>query len=141
MSGKKHMVKVFGSIAVAASIAVVGARTAHAAPFITDTLGGNGHPQVASVQGYRFITDTLGGNGHAYNRGAYVYGGASQQVGQAIQSLGKRPSPAPSVVTSTSDASSSWRNVGIGAGTAAFLMLLLAGGMLARSNRHRVAAA
>jgi len=29
--------------------------------FITDTLGGNGHP--SAVQGYRFITDTLGGNG------------------------------------------------------------------------------
>ena len=31
--------------------------------FITDTLGGNGHPHM--VQGYRFITDTLGGNGGA----------------------------------------------------------------------------
>jgi hypothetical protein len=32
-----------------------------AGPFITDTLGGNGHP--AAAKGYRIITDTLGGNG------------------------------------------------------------------------------
>jgi hypothetical protein len=32
--------------------------------FITDTLGGSGHPAQAD-QGYRFTTDTLGGNGGA----------------------------------------------------------------------------
>jgi hypothetical protein len=48
---KSHAVKLVASIVVAASIAVVGARTAHAQTFITDTLGGNGHAKVASVQG------------------------------------------------------------------------------------------
>jgi hypothetical protein len=143
MFGKSDMVKVFGSIAVAASIAVVGARTAHAQTFITDTLGGNGHAKVSSVQGYRFITDTLGGSGRpSYNTHAYVEGGASQALAKAIQSFGRNEqSPAPSVVPSTGEAGSSWRNVGIGAGSAACLMLLLACGLVLRSNRHRVAAA
>lgn len=33
----------------------------HGYRFITDTLGGDGHPH--QLMGYRFITDTLGGNG------------------------------------------------------------------------------
>jgi MYXO-CTERM domain-containing protein len=141
MSGKKQMVKVFGSIAVAASIAVVGARTAHAQTFITDTLGGNGHAQVASVQGYRFITDTLGGNGHAYNRGAYVYGGASQQVAQAIQSVGKTPSPVSSSLVARSTGSGiGWNDAWI-PGVWAAGLLLLAGAAVMRSRQRRLAMA
>lgn len=47
-------------LALAAVLSAVGvaASTALADPFITDTLGGNGHAATA-VQGYRFITDTL----------------------------------------------------------------------------------
>jgi hypothetical protein len=52
----KHLFKLFVAIAVAASIAVVGARAAKGA--------------------------------NPYNPNAYVYGGASQEVGQAIQSTG-----------------------------------------------------
>jgi hypothetical protein len=49
-------------------IAIVAAAPAYARvdtpkgyTFITDTLGGSGHPH--AVHGYTFITDTLGGNG------------------------------------------------------------------------------
>jgi hypothetical protein len=55
-------------LALAAVLAAVAAAPAYAQGhpakgyrFITDTLGGDGHPR--AVQGYRFITDTLGGNG------------------------------------------------------------------------------
>lgn len=158
MTRKHRLLKLFGAIAVATSIAVVGARTAHASSFITDTLGGNGHAKIVpapdvidryltshgpQVQGYNFITDTLGGNGHAYSRGAYAYGGASQAVAQSIQSLGKAPSPAPSVeASSTGGSGFDWGNAEIGAGSAAALLLgLLASGLVVRSNRRRVAAA
>jgi hypothetical protein len=56
MFGKHHLFKLVAAIVVAASIAVVGARTAKA--------------------------------GNSYNPGAYVYGGASLPVSQAIQSAG-----------------------------------------------------
>jgi hypothetical protein len=55
-------------LALAVVLATVAAAPAYAQGhvpkgyrFITDTLGGDGHPR--AVQGYRFITDTLGGNG------------------------------------------------------------------------------
>jgi hypothetical protein len=59
MFGKRSMFKSFVAIAVAASIAVVGAKSAKA--------------------------------GNPYNPSAYVYGGASQQVAQSIQSVGSGP--------------------------------------------------
>jgi hypothetical protein len=136
MFGKSHMVKVFGSIAVAASIAVVGARTAHAQTFITDTLGGNGHAQASAP----FITDTLGGNGHSYSGTAYVYGGASQVVAQAIQAGGKTPSPVPAPPVAQAN-STDWSGIGMSAGGAAALMLLLAAALAVRSTRRRVLAA
>ena len=155
MFGKHHMLKLAGGIATAASIAVVAApsalgaqdnwyghavsltQSAHATTFITDTLGGNGHPKQA-VQGYRFITDTLGGNGHAgYNPAAYVYGGASPAVAKAIQALGNGQTPSPSVGSSPSGNGFDWGDAGIGAGVAAGLMLLLLGGALLRTNSKR----
>jgi hypothetical protein len=193
MFSKSHTVKLVASIAVAGSIAVVGARTACAQPFITDTLGGNGHAQasvqlttdtlapggsmsnyhrwflieheatVDQPQGYRFVTDTLGGNGHpvasaiqslgmgdflaaglhrtAYDPNAYVPGGASQQVAQAIQSVGNTPSPVPSSPVAQGSSGTDWGNAGIDAGAAAGLMLLLAAGLAVRSTRRRVLAA
>jgi hypothetical protein len=56
MFGKHYLFKLFVAMAIATSIAVVGARTAKA--------------------------------GNPYNPNAYVYGGASQDVAQAIQSAG-----------------------------------------------------
>ena len=64
MFGKHHTLKQFSAgVAVAASLAVVAVPSALGAGFITDTLGGNGHPQ--QVQGYRLITDTLAPGGGA----------------------------------------------------------------------------
>jgi hypothetical protein len=56
MFGKRSMFKSLVAVAVAASIAVVGAKSAKA--------------------------------GNPYNPSAYVYGGASEQVAQSIQSVG-----------------------------------------------------
>jgi hypothetical protein len=47
----------------AAAPATLGTSNPQGSTFITDTLGGNGHPQQA--QGYRFITDTLAPGGGA----------------------------------------------------------------------------
>ena len=47
----------------AAAPATLGAAKPQGSTFITDTLGGNGHPQ--QVQGYRLITDTLAPGGGA----------------------------------------------------------------------------
>jgi hypothetical protein len=171
MFSKSHRVKLVASIAVAASIAALAARTACAQPFITDTLGGNGHAQasvqfttdtlapgggmsndhrwflieheatVDQPQAYRFITDTLGGNGHSYSRSAYVPGGVSQQVAQAIQSAGKTPSPVSPSPAAQGSNGFDWRSVGIDLAGAAALLLLLAAGLAVRSTRRRVLAA
>ncbi|TMM11167.1 MAG: hypothetical protein E6F98_11535 [Actinobacteria bacterium] len=140
MFGKYHIVKLVGSVAAALAIAVVGARTAKAQTFITDTLGGNGHPQPAVVQGYRLITDTLGGNGRAYNPRAYVPGGSSQQLSQAIQSVGKSPVPSPAPVQTVTDSSFSWSHAWIG-GFGAAGLLLLAGAAVMRTRQRRPAMA
>jgi hypothetical protein len=71
MFSKHHMFKLVVGIAVVASLAFAGAHRAMATrPFITDTLGGRGHPVTATqnlsaarVHGFTIITDTLGGNG------------------------------------------------------------------------------
>lgn len=140
MFGNHHIVKLIGSVAAALAIAVVGARTAKAQTFITDTLGGNGHPKPAVVQGYRLITDTLGGNGHAYNPRAYVPGGSSQHVSQAIQSAGKGPVPSPAPVQTVKDSSFSWSNAWIG-GVGVAALLLLAGAAVMRTRERRLAVA
>jgi hypothetical protein len=55
----------FALVIVLAAVVVVPAyaqaHTTEGYTFITDNLGGNGHPR--AEQGYSFITDTLGGNG------------------------------------------------------------------------------
>ncbi len=86
MFGKHHtLAQLSSGIAVAVSLAVIAVPSAVAttsAPFITDTLGGNGsaralpdvvdryiarhaEAQGTEAQGTAFITDTLGGNGSA----------------------------------------------------------------------------
>ena len=146
-------------IAVAASLAVVAAPSAFGAPFITDTLGGNGHvakatPDVLAryvanhagpatqVQGYRFITDTLGGNGNStrvssYNPQAYVYGGASPGVSSAIQALGHGRTASPPVSASPTGSTFNWGDAAIGGGmVAAGLLLLLLGVTRLRMNKR-----
>ena len=117
MFGKYHIVKLVGSVAAALAIAVVGARTAKA---------------------QTFITDTLGGNGRAYNPRAYVPGGSSQQLSQAIQSVGKSPVPSPAPVQTVTDSSFSWNHAWIG-GFGAAGLLLLAGAAVMRTRQRRPA--
>ena len=118
-------------LALAVALAALAVPTAHAkvvpagqhgpqaVPLITDTLGGNGHPNKPAAQGYRFITDTLGGNGSAarmrsYEPRAYVYGGASPF---------------------------SWSDAGVGAGVTFAAMLLAVGvaTLIMRRGRGRLA--
>ena len=64
MFGKHHLFKLVAAIVVAASIAVVGARTAKAGnSYNPRSVSTARHAKAARVQGLRFITDTLGGNG------------------------------------------------------------------------------
>jgi hypothetical protein len=98
----------------------------------------------AQVWGTRLSTDTLGGNGHpatkpsGYNPSAYVNGGATPTVAQAIQDLGNGVTPStPSVTGGSSGTSFNWSDAGIGAGFAAGLLLLLAWGARLRTHNRR----
>ena len=74
---------------------------------ITDTLGGNGHPQQAPSYSYRFVTDTLGGNGGA-----------------------------PLPVAAVPSDGFNWGDAGIGLGGAVGLFLLMTGAAVL-AQRHR----
>jgi hypothetical protein len=63
MKGLLTLTALVAALATAAPTALAARHDAQGYRFITDTLGGNGHPQQAN--GYRFTTDTLGGNGGA----------------------------------------------------------------------------
>jgi hypothetical protein len=101
---------------------VVAAPTALAGPFITDTLGGNGHAKVGN-QGYRFITDTLGGNGHAKAVRGYRF--ITDTLAPGGGSLAASPSPR----------GFSWPDAAIGAGTLAGALIVLGAALLAVRRR------
>jgi hypothetical protein len=113
--------------------------------FITDTLGGNGSPDVfersvaihealqAQAQARAVMAQA---QGRRYNPGAYVNGGATPAVAKAIQDLGNGLTPAPSVTGGSSGTSFNWSDAGVGAGLAACLLLLLLGGTRLRSNNR-----
>src|SRR5438105_11760919 len=131
-----------------------------AGPFITDTLGGNGHP--AAAKGYRIITDTLGGNGvqPASPEGVLdaVKRSSPNQVGLAWQYLrdtgqitaattpsASRPDerasagaiePNATAIVS-SPARFHWGDAGTGAAGAAALMMLLGGVALTQRRSRR----
>ena len=83
--------------ALAAVPTALAGNTGNGTPFITDTLGGNGHRAQAPAQGYHFITDTLAPGG-----------------GPAIQ---------PAFPSS----GFSWSDASVGAATAAGALLVLLG--------------
>ena len=107
--------------------AIAAAPAALAGPLITDTLGGNGHPQ--QTQDYRFITDTLGGNGHP------------QQVqGYQLITDTLAPGGGPPLAAAPSSPGFSWADAGVGAGTAAGMLIVLLGGtLLTIRRRHTLA--
>jgi hypothetical protein len=120
-----------------AVVAVPSALGAH------DSWYGNAVSQTASRHSIPFSTGTLGGNGHVtqvsgYDPQAYVYGGAPPAVAKAIQALGRGRTASPPVAPGSSAASFSWGDAGVGAGTAAGLMLLLLGGARLRMNKRSV---
>jgi len=109
----KQLVLTLAALVAAAAVALPAASAGNPQGngFITDTLGGNGHPK-QQVQGYRFITDTLAPGGGAN----YL----AQQTGS---------SPA-----------FSWPDAGIGAAaTAGLVCVLLGGGLVATRRRSRLA--
>ncbi|MEP6812739.1 MAG: hypothetical protein ABI990_07115, partial [Actinomycetota bacterium] len=103
---------------------------------------GNAVSQSANRPSVPFITDTLGGNGHVsqasgYNAQAYVYGGASPAVSTAIQALGHGRGSSPVVASNPSSDGFGWSSAGVGAGVAsAGLLLLLLCGTLFRMNKR-----
>jgi hypothetical protein len=122
----------------------IAAPAALADGFITDTLGGNGH----AIPSYRFITDTLGGNGHAKS--------AVQSYRFITDTLsGKRhlraPAPGYQFMTDTlapgggsslaagpSAPGFNWADAGVGAGTVAGALTVLAAGLLAVRRRNAI---
>jgi hypothetical protein len=81
-------------------------------PYITDTLGGNGHPTHTTAQRNTFITDTLAPGG----------------------------GPAKPVITVASPSLFSWADAGTGAGAAGGALIALAGGsLLVLRRRERLA--
>jgi hypothetical protein len=65
MFGKHYLFKLVAAIAVAASIAVVGARIAKAASPHGRSVASARHAKSVKPAGLRLITDTLGGSGKA----------------------------------------------------------------------------
>ena len=107
----------------AAAAAALGTGKPRGSTFITDTLGGNGHPQQA--QGSTFITDTLGGNGHPQQAQGYRF------ITDTLAPGGGAP-----IEAALSVPSFSWADAGVGAGTALGALLVLLGGTLLVSRRQ-----
>jgi len=108
---------ILSAIAIAAPGALAG-------PFITDTLGGNGHAKSA-VPSYRFITDTLGGNGHA----------PTAVPGYQFMTDTLAPGGGSSLAAAPSPSGFNWADAGVGAGVVAGALIVLAGGLLAVRRR------
>jgi LPXTG-motif cell wall-anchored protein len=101
------------AVAMAAPAALAG-------PFITDTLGGNGHP----VQGFRIITDTLGGNGQA-------------KAGvQGYRFMTDTLAPGGGFTLVPAPRGFSWPDAATGAGTLAGALLVLGAALLAVRRRE-----
>jgi hypothetical protein len=102
------------------------------AAFVTDTLGGNGHPP--QNQGSRFITDTLAPGGSTsvqrywFITDTLAPGGNKPQQTQGYRfitdTLAPGGGPAASVIAPTSAGGFQWADAGIGAASAVSLCLL-----------------
>jgi hypothetical protein len=113
-------------------------------------------------QAVPFITDTLAPGGRAYLPSAYVPGGASPAVGQAIQKLGfgtdtlvpvgnnpqqsyrfitdtLAPGGGPSIVSAPASNGFDWGDFGIGAGAMAGIGALLLGSVRLLNRRNVLA--
>jgi hypothetical protein len=75
MFGKHYLFKLAAAIAVAASLAVAGARTARAASPHGRSVATARQAKSAKPAGLRLITDTLGGSGRAAQLGGFSGGG------------------------------------------------------------------
>jgi hypothetical protein len=117
------LIAVLAALAVAAPTADAAGQP-HGYRFITDTLGGNGHRKPKpkpKVHRYQFITDTLGGNGHPKQLQGYRL---------ITDTLGGNGGAVASAPTTAGGPSFDWADAGIGAASAAGMMLTLAGASL-----------
>jgi len=141
MFGKHHTLKQLSAgVAVAASVAVVSVPSALG---MHDSWYRNAVSQTASRQSAPFITDTLGGNGQVtqvsgYNPQAYVPGGSSPALSKAIQDLGYGRTASPAVAARTNSNGFKWSDAGIGAGMLAAGLLLLCGTLFRLNKRTAV---
>jgi hypothetical protein len=159
------------AIAVSIAVVAVSSATASTSPrsFITDTLGGSGsakavpdvidryltsHAPPAQAPGAAFITDTLGGNGSAkavpdvVDRYLASHAAPAQAPGGTFitDTLGGNGQPVNDGVTLSKISSSTgsgfdWGNVGIAAGAAAGILLLMLLGTRLRGHKRGVLAA
>jgi hypothetical protein len=114
-----------------------------ASPFITDTLGGNGH----ATQTYRFITDTLGGNGKPKAIPDVFERAVARHAAQPTQTQGVHfitdtlaPGGGTSLAAKPSPSRFSWADAGVGAGVVAGALTMLAGGLLLVRRRDTILA-
>jgi hypothetical protein len=137
-----------GGVAVAALVVVVAVPSALAGSFITDTLGGNGHPKatpdafdravaIHNTPAQRAVDHYLG-----IHRATQPYVNAGMSAAVAT-SNDRAHGGVPTVsVASTGVSGFSWGDAGIGAGFAAGLvLLLLIGAPRVRGHKSRVLAA
>ena len=88
------------------------------------------------MQPNRFTSDTIAPVS-GYDANAYVHGGSTPAVAQATQQLGYGRTAAPVATSSpTGGSGPNWKDIGIGAGFVAALLLLLLAGTQMRNGRR-----
>ncbi len=132
MFGKQLRLKrFFGGIVVTAAVGLV---VVPAALSSTSARGGSAAAQ--QVQANRFTSDTIAPVS-GYNANAYVQGGSTLAVAQATQHLGYGRTAAPVATgSSTGGSGPNWKDIGIGAGFVAALLLLLLASTQMRNGRR-----
>jgi hypothetical protein len=126
-----HMLKrLSGGFAVAALVVAVAVPSALAGSFITDTLGGNGSPKVATPDAFERAVAI-------HNAQPYVNAGMSASVATSNDPV---PPSVPAFHLAPGNGFN-WGDAGIGAGFAVGLaLLLLLGGPRLRGHKSRVLA-
>src|SRR6202142_4588178 len=102
--------------------------------FTTDTLGGARHLVVASQgQPNRFTSDPIAGNDASSTTLVHAYNPNGGQPATVIPDGG---TPAPVATGSPTGTGPNWKDIGIGAGFVAALLLLLLAGTPIRNGRR-----
>jgi hypothetical protein len=145
---KQMLKRLSGGIAIAAVVVVVAVPSAFASSFITDTLGGNGHPKatpdaferavaIHNAQAQPAVDHYLG-----IHRATQPYVNAGMTAAVATSNDRVRSSATAVSLGSSGGTGFDWGDAGIGAGFVAGLaLLLLIGASRVRGHKSRALAA